>query len=168
MVANSNCFHSIPLNKLRVFLSDAPVGLVNIEDDGIPTSSLSSSYQLHWAEEEMNQLRCTWILYVFLQFGLQGVQWQTTHKWESDGQLMNRREVRPCEISHQEVEGQLQFLQTIDELCFRGGLGSQGQHALCKQTMQQWPHARSRVTKQDAGFTLWPGFTKLTTDIQWK
>lgn len=66
--------HSIPLNKLRVFLSDAPVGLVNIEDDGTPTSSLSSSYQLHWAEEEMNQLRRTWILYVFLQFGLQGVQ----------------------------------------------------------------------------------------------
>ena len=39
-------------------------------------------------------------------------------------------------ISHQEVEGQLQFLQAINELCFSGGLGSQGQHALCKQPEQ--------------------------------
>lgn len=55
-------------------------------------------------------------------------------------------------ISHQEVEGQLQFLQTINELCFRGGLGSQGQHALCEQTKQRWPHARSRVTRTGHGF----------------
>lgn len=40
-------------------------------------------------------------------------------------------------ISHQEVEGQLQFLQTVDELRLRGGLGSQGQHALCGQTEHQ-------------------------------
>lgn len=39
-------------------------------------------------------------------------------------------------ISHQEVESQLQFLQAINEICFSGGLGSQGQHALCKQPEQ--------------------------------
>lgn len=33
-----------------------------------------SSYQLDWAEEDMNQLGRTRVLYVFLQFGLQGVQ----------------------------------------------------------------------------------------------
>lgn len=44
---------------------------------------------------------------------------------------------RTAAISHQEVEGQLQFLQTVDELCLRGGLGSQGQHALCEPTEQQ-------------------------------
>lgn len=49
-------------------------------------------------------------------------------------------------ISHQEVEGQLQFLQAVNELCFRGGPGPQGQHALCKQEQQQWPHTEARVT----------------------
>lgn len=30
----------------------------------------SFSYQVQWAEQEMNQLRRAWILYVFLEFGL--------------------------------------------------------------------------------------------------
>ncbi len=34
------------------------------------------SYQVQRVEEEMKQLRRTWVLYVFLQFGLQGAQWQ--------------------------------------------------------------------------------------------
>lgn len=55
---------------------------------------------------------------------------------------MNRRQAMIEErlgavISHQEVEGQLQFLQAINELFFSGGLGSQGQHALYKQPEQQ-------------------------------
>lgn len=40
-------------------------------------------------------------------------------------------------LSHQEVEGQLEFLQTVNELGLGGGLGSQGQHALCGQTKQR-------------------------------
>lgn len=40
-------------------------------------------------------------------------------------------------MSHQEVKGQLQFLQTVDELRLGGGLGSQGQHALCEPTQHQ-------------------------------
>ncbi len=57
-------------------------------------------------------------------------------------------------ISHQEVEGQLHFLQAIDELCFRGRLGSQGQHALCEQ-----PDSRvtGRTTTQHTGFTFRTG-----------
>lgn len=35
---------------------------------------LNCSYHLQWGKEEMNQLRSAWILYVFLQFGLQGVE----------------------------------------------------------------------------------------------
>lgn len=36
------------------------------------TEQIFSSYQLQRAEEKMNQLRRTWILYVLLQFSLQG------------------------------------------------------------------------------------------------
>lgn len=53
---------------------------------------------------------------------------------EADELLM---EESAAAASHQEVEGQLQFLQAVDELCLRGGLGSQGQHALCGPAEQQ-------------------------------
>lgn len=39
------------------------------------------SYQIQWAEEEMNQLGRTRILYVPLQFGLQGAHRQTVRSW---------------------------------------------------------------------------------------
>ena len=96
----------------------------------------------------MNQLRRTWILYVLLQFGLQGAQWQIHSEKElkREKNWWTKVERLGAVISHQEVEGQLQFLQAINNLSFRGGLGSQGQHALCKQAEQQWPHTDSRVT----------------------
>lgn len=42
----------------------------------VSTCQIHSSYQLQRAEEEMNQLGRARILYVFLQFGLQGEQRQ--------------------------------------------------------------------------------------------
>lgn len=94
------------------------------------------SYHLQRAEEKMNQFRCVWIVDVFLQFGLQRAQWWT--QWEGDEERAAGQEQwrLGAVISHQEVEGQLQFLQAINELCFTGGLGSQGQHTLCKQPEQ--------------------------------
>lgn len=64
---------------------------------------------------------------MFLQFGLQGSQEQThSETILKRGAAAERDEQGRlgAVISHQEVEGQLQFLQAINELCFRGGLGS--------------------------------------------
>lgn len=73
-----NCFHSGHLNKIRVFFIRWEIlfNMTWIHPHQPVWQQIYCSYQLQWAEEEMNQLRRTRILYVLLQFGLQGVQWQ--------------------------------------------------------------------------------------------
>lgn len=106
-----NCFHSVHLDKIRVFLSEerssSTPRVFNDKENLFNMTwihpyqpvwhQMYCSYQLQWAEEEMNQLRRTRILYVLLQFGLRGVQWQI-HSENVMGSWW-AREVRSCDIS---------------------------------------------------------------------
>lgn len=84
----------------------------------------------------MDQFGCTRILYVPLQFGLQGAQTGTGSE-SVVGRHIQRMRRKKDSGAHQEVEGQLEFLQTVNELGLSWRLGSQGQDTLCGR-IRQW------------------------------